>query len=224
MKKQLLGLAGALVLLTGCGQATVESVNEDFNSLTEEQKLEVLQGSIGEFVGEQLQKAFEEEFGVTEEEPVVEVTEEPVEEVAVADFKFNEEYIIGQFGEDVFNVKVLDLRTTQQRNEWHDVDCETVIVIKLEVQNISDRSEVIIASDLFNVYDSNGYVMEIYPNSDYEFNDVEELNPNRKATLEVAYGIVEGSEYELELRGDVYASDDVIGSLFFNGSEQIVQE
>lgn len=218
MKKQLLGLAGALVLLTGCGQATVESVEKDFNSLTEEQKLELMQGSIGEFVGEQLQKAFEEGFEVVEE-PVAEIEiEEPKVEVALGT-----PYAVTENGFDYLNVNIISSTVTRDRNQFHEQACETVVIIKMEVENTGEEQFTAWADELVRLYDSTGYIVDTYPVSG-EFSDyAPDLNPGRKATMEVAFGIPEGTEYEVEIIGDV-ATGKPLDSLFFNGSEQIVQE
>ena len=69
----------------------------------------------------------------------------------------------------------------------------------------------------------NGNILETYANSDYEFDRAYEINPTRKATIEIAYGIPTGNEFELEVVEDLWESG-VIGSLFFKGTEPQKQE
>lgn len=61
------------LLLVGCSQnPTVADVEEAFNKLSEEEKVELLDGSIGDFIDEQLEKAFEEGLQELEGEIVFE--------------------------------------------------------------------------------------------------------------------------------------------------------
>ena len=61
------------LLLVGCSQnPTVADVEEAFNKLSEEEKVELLEGSVGDFIGEQLEKAFEEGLQELEDEIVFE--------------------------------------------------------------------------------------------------------------------------------------------------------
>jgi hypothetical protein len=61
------------LLLVGCSQnPTVADVEEAFNKLSEEEKVELLEGSVGDFISEQLEKAFEEGLQELEDDIVFE--------------------------------------------------------------------------------------------------------------------------------------------------------
>lgn len=152
-----------------------------------------------------------------------EVKQEVQEEVKQQEVKMNEPLTIKEFGEDLLQIKITDIRFTEERNEFEERQFESVVVVKVELQNIGTEQTFVDGGDLFNVYDTEGNVLETYANSDYEFDRAYEINPTRKATIEIAYGIPTGTEFELEVVEDIW-DGGVLGSLFFKGTEQVTEE
>lgn len=167
-----------------------------------------------------------EEEPQTSEPQVIEIEEQEVqeqEEVKQQEVKMNEPLTIKEFGEDLLQIKITDIRFTEERNEFEESQFESVVVVKVELQNIGTERTFVDGGDLFNVYDMDGNVLETYANSDYEFDRAYEINPTRKATIEIAYGIPTGNEFELEVVEDTW-DGGVLGSLFFKGTEQVTEQ
>ena len=161
------------------------------------------------------------EMPETEEDDVVVVEEEEEVEQIVA---MNEPIIIKYFGEDAVQIKILEVRFTNDRNEFYDgVPVENIVFIKAEIENISDEEQSIWGSDIFNVYDMDGNKLDTYPSTDYEYEDYAVLNPGRKAIIEECFGIPSGTAFELEVVEDTWEGG-AIGSLFFEGEEVVQQE
>ena len=161
----------------------------------------------------------------TVEQEVIEEQQEVKEVEVKQEVKLDSPIIIKELGEDAIELKILGVRFTDDRNEFHDgVPVENVVVIKAEVKNITEDEEVSVwGDDLFNIYDTEGNKLDTYPNSDYEFSDYATLNPTRKAFIEIAYGIPTGTEFELEVVKDTW-DGGIIGSLFFKGTEPQQEE
>jgi hypothetical protein len=167
------------------------------------------------------------EIPITVEEPKEEVKEEveEVEEVEVKqEVKMNEPIIIKNSGEDAVKITITEVRFTDDRNEFYDgAPVENVVVIKAEVENISNEEQTVWASEIFTLYDMDGNKLDTYPNSDYQFQDYASINPTRKATIEKGFGIRQGADFELEVVEDMW-DGGVIGSLFFKGTEPVETE
>lgn len=187
--------------------------------------------SLGLVACEQKQEVIEIPITVEEpkeepkEEVKEEVKEEEVEEVKVKqEVKMNEPIIIKNSGEDAVKITITEVRFTDDRNQFYDgAPVENVVVIKAEVENISNEEQTVWASEIFTLYDMDGNKLDTYPNSDYQFQDYASINPTRKATIEKGFGIRQGADFELEVVEDMW-DGGVIGSLFFKGTEPVETE
>ena len=125
-------------------------------------------------------------------------------------------------GEQDFELQITEVRFTNDRNEYYDgVPVENVVVIKVQGTNVGIEPHYL-SDSKFNVYDAEGNLLDSYPTIDTQYSDIEEVNPGRKATIEIAYGIPTGTEFELEVVDQI--TGDIVGSLYFKGSEQTVKE
>lgn len=154
------------------------------------------------------------------------VVEEKQEEQLVV--KLNEPFVIGAYSsensehiEQGFEVTIQSVRLSQVFNESYEEEreeeerVENIAIIKLEVKNISGEKQYF-GHGNFNYYDMDGNVLYSYPTIDVTHSDTEELNPNRKATLEFAIGIPHGADFEMEvLNNDIDC--EPVGSVFFKG-------
>ena len=172
----------------------------------------------------------EEEKPQTSEPQVIEIEEQEVqeqEEVKEEEqlvIKMNEPFTVGAYSsesyehiEEGFEVTLQSVRLSQVFNEYHEEQVENIAIIQLEVKNISGEQQYF-SLDNFNYYDMDGNVLSSYPTIDVTYSDIEELNPNRKATLEFAIGIPHGTDFEMEvLNNDIDC--EPVGSVFFIGGQ-----
>lgn len=175
----------------------------------------------------------EEEKPQTSEPQVIEIEEQEQEEVKEEEqlvIKMNEPFTVGAYSseryehiEEGFEVTLQSVRLSQVFNESYEEEreeeerVENIAIIKLEVKNISGEKQYF-GYDDFNYYDMDGNVLYSYPTIDVTHSDVEELNPNRKATLEFAIGIPHGTDFEMEILNNDTDCEPV-GSVFFISGE-----
>ena len=118
-------------------------------------------------------------------------------------------------GEQDFELQITEVRFTNDRNEYYDgVPVENVVVIKIQGTNVGIEPHYL-SDSKFNVYDSEGNLLDSYPTIDTQYSSIEEVNVGRKATIEIAYGIPQGTEFEIEVVDQI--TGDIIGSLYFKG-------
>lgn len=169
----------------------------------------------------------EEEKPQTSEPQVIEIEEQEQEEVKEEEqlvIKMNEPFTVGAYSseryehiEEGFEVTLQSVRLSQVFNEYHEEQVENIAIIQLEVKNISGELQYF-SVDNFNYYDMDSNVLKSYPTVDVTYSDIEELNPNRKATLEFAIGIPHGTDFEMEiLNNDIDC--EPVGSVFFIGGQ-----
>lgn len=178
--------------------------------------LSLLSGCIE--VGEEEPQTSEPQVIEIEEQEVQEQEEVKEEEQLV--IKMNEPFTVGAYSgetyehiEEGFEVTLQSVRLSQVFNEYHEEQVENIAIIQLEVKNISGEQQYF-SLDNFNYYDMDGNVLSSYPTIDVTYSDIEELNPNRKATLEFAIGIPHGTDFEMEvLNNDIDC--EPVGSVFF---------
>lgn len=158
------------------------------------------------------------------------VEQEPQEEVKPIERKvleLNTPIITTYDGENDFELQITEVRFTNDRNKYYDgVPVENVVVIKVQATNIGNESHFL-SDSKFNAYDSEGNLLSSYPTTDTQYSDIEEVNVGRKATIEIAYGIPQGTQFELEVVDQI--TGDIVGSLYFEGvgqakNEEVAQE
>ena len=153
---------------------------------------------------------------VTEEVETTGETDVQGEEEVQGEVVEDNVYQVNYFGDPSFELKVVSVRYTNERNSYYDgVPVESVAVIRIE--GVNRGTETYYLSDsYFNFYDGDGNKLTTYPNTDHEYSIIEELNPNRKGTIEISIGIPKGTKLEIEVMSDVSSSRaEILDNLFF---------
>lgn len=143
--------------------------------------------------------------------PEVEVQQEEAKITKTEDGK----YVVYYFDEPAFELTIDSVRYTNERNQFYDdVPVESVAVIRITGTNIGSEAHYL-SDSYFNFYGEGGTKLDTYPNTDTEYSCIEELNPNRTATIEISIGIQKGSYLEVEIMDDASSDGLPIESLFF---------
>lgn len=159
----------------------------------------------------ELPTVVEEEQSTEVIKPEVEVQQEEAKITKTEDGK----YVVYYFDEPAFELTIDSVRYTNERNQFYDdVPVESVAVIRITGTNIGSEAHYL-SDSYFNFYGEGGTKLDTYPNTDTEYSCIEELNPNRTATIEISIGIQKGSYLEVEIMDDASSDGLPIESLFF---------
>ena len=111
-----------------------------------------------------------------------------------------------------YNITILGVTETEERNDYADTDPKRVILIDYSFENVSYalswddyyNDELYVSASDFDLYDAEGNAMSEYPiYHDY----IRSVSPGHKTTGQMAFGLDSDKDY-VELEFSDYASDD----------------